>query len=105
MKSLDINDIKELIDQADEGSIIHVIDYASEFNEGTIYVRDYGIGAQILRSFGLSKLCLLTNNPKKVVGLQGYGIQIVDQRPIIVPSNQYNKKYMKVKRDKLGHSF
>jgi 3,4-dihydroxy 2-butanone 4-phosphate synthase/GTP cyclohydrolase II len=66
-------------------------------------LRDYGIGAQILRSLGVRKMILLTNNPKKVVGLKGYGLEIVKRMPIETPSNTNNLKYLKTKRDKLGH--
>jgi 3,4-dihydroxy 2-butanone 4-phosphate synthase/GTP cyclohydrolase II len=66
-------------------------------------LRDYGIGAQILRSLGIRKIILLTNNPKKVVGLKGYGLEIVKRVPIEIPSNSINEKYLKTKRDKLGH--
>jgi 3,4-dihydroxy 2-butanone 4-phosphate synthase / GTP cyclohydrolase II len=66
-------------------------------------LRDYGIGAQILRSLGVKKMILLTNNPKKVVGLKGYGLEIVKRLPIEIPSNSINEKYLKTKRDKLGH--
>ncbi|RPI14237.1 MAG: bifunctional 3,4-dihydroxy-2-butanone-4-phosphate synthase/GTP cyclohydrolase II [Ignavibacteriae bacterium] len=66
-------------------------------------LRDYGIGAQILRSLGVRKMVLLTNNPKKVVGLKGYGLEIVKRVPIEIPSNSINEKYLKTKRDKLGH--
>lgn len=66
-------------------------------------LRDYGIGAQILRCLGVRKMILLTNNPKKVVGLKGYGLEIVKRVPIEVPSNTLNEKYLKTKRDKLGH--
>lgn len=66
-------------------------------------LRDYGIGAQILRFLGVKKIILLTNNPKKVVGLKGYGLEIVKRVPIEIPSNSINEKYLKTKRDKLGH--
>lgn len=66
-------------------------------------LRDYGIGAQILRSLGVRKIILLTNNPKKVVGLKGYGLEIVKRMPIEIPSNTNNERYLKTKRDKLGH--
>jgi 3,4-dihydroxy 2-butanone 4-phosphate synthase / GTP cyclohydrolase II len=65
--------------------------------------RDYGIGAQILRQLGISKLRLMSNNPKKRVGLIGYGLEIVDNIPIIAQPNPHNEKYLKTKRDKLGH--
>jgi 3,4-dihydroxy 2-butanone 4-phosphate synthase / GTP cyclohydrolase II len=66
-------------------------------------LRDYGIGAQILRDIGVGKIRLLTNNPKKVVGLHAYGLEIVDRVPIEIPVNKLNEKYMRAKRDKLGH--
>jgi len=65
--------------------------------------RDYGIGAQILRHLGISKLKLISNNPKKRVGLMGYGLEIVENIPIEISSNPHNEKYLLTKRDKLGH--
>jgi 3,4-dihydroxy 2-butanone 4-phosphate synthase/GTP cyclohydrolase II len=65
--------------------------------------RDYGIGAQILRRLGIFKLKLISNNPKKRVGLVGYGLEIVDNIPIEVIPNPHNEKYLQTKRDKLGH--
>jgi 3,4-dihydroxy 2-butanone 4-phosphate synthase/GTP cyclohydrolase II len=65
--------------------------------------RDYGIGAQILSDLGVSKIRLITNNPKKRVGLMGYGLEIVDNIPIEITPNPHNEKYLKTKRDKLGH--
>ena len=65
--------------------------------------RDYGVGAQILRDLGVSKLKLISNNPKKRAGLIGYGLEIVDNIPIEIEPNQYNEKYLKTKRDKMGH--
>ena len=67
--------------------------------------RDYGVGAQILRDLGLSKIKLLSNNPVKRVGLMGYGLEIVESLPIIIPSNKHNEKYLQTKKDKMGHSF
>ncbi len=66
--------------------------------------RDYGIGAQILHDLGIRKIKLITNNPKKRVGLMGYGLEIVDNIGIEIPSNPHNEKYLMTKRDKLGHS-
>jgi 3,4-dihydroxy 2-butanone 4-phosphate synthase / GTP cyclohydrolase II len=66
-------------------------------------LRDYGIGAQILRDIGVGKIRLLTNNPKKVVGLHGYGLEIVDRVPIEIPVTKLNERYLRAKRDKLGH--
>jgi 3,4-dihydroxy 2-butanone 4-phosphate synthase/GTP cyclohydrolase II len=66
--------------------------------------RDYGIGAQILHDLGVSKIRLITNNPKKRVGLMGYGLEIVDNVPIEIAPNPHNEKYLRTKRDKLGHS-
>jgi 3,4-dihydroxy 2-butanone 4-phosphate synthase/GTP cyclohydrolase II len=65
--------------------------------------RDYGIGAQILRSIGVSRLRLLTNNPSKRVGLKGYGLEIVERVPLIVGANRNNLEYLKAKREKMGH--
>jgi 3,4-dihydroxy 2-butanone 4-phosphate synthase/GTP cyclohydrolase II len=66
--------------------------------------RDYGIGAQILRDLGIAKIKLITNNPKKRVGLVGYGLEIVDNVPIEIMPNTHNEKYLTTKRDKLGHN-
>ncbi|HEX8037506.1 MAG TPA: bifunctional 3,4-dihydroxy-2-butanone-4-phosphate synthase/GTP cyclohydrolase II [Chryseosolibacter sp.] len=66
--------------------------------------RDYGVGAQILRDLGVTKIKLITNNPKKRVGLMGYGLEIVENVPIEIMPNAHNEKYLKTKRDKLGHT-
>ncbi|MBI3851002.1 MAG: bifunctional 3,4-dihydroxy-2-butanone-4-phosphate synthase/GTP cyclohydrolase II [Verrucomicrobia bacterium] len=66
-------------------------------------LREYGLGAQILVDLGLKTIRLLTNNPKKIVGLEGYGLEIVEQVPIKVKANPHNAKYLKTKREKLGH--
>ncbi len=66
-------------------------------------LRHYGIGAQILVDLGVRQIRLLTNNPKKVVGLDGYGLRIVEQVPIQIPANQKNKGYLRTKKEKLGH--
>lgn len=66
-------------------------------------LRDYGIGAQILRDLGVTKMRLLTNNPRKVVGLDGYGLDIVERVPLEMDPNEVNERYLKTKRDKLGH--
>ncbi len=65
--------------------------------------RDYGVGAQILRHLGVTKLRLMSNNPRKRVGLIGYGLEVVENIPIIVPSNPHNARYLDTKRSKLGH--
>ncbi len=65
--------------------------------------RDYGIGAQILRDLGVKKINLITNNPRKRVGLSSYGLEIVETTPIQVEPNQHNKKYLETKKEKLGH--
>lgn len=65
--------------------------------------RDYGVGAQMLRKLGVSKLRLMSNNPRKRAGLKGYGLEIMDIAPIEVAPNPHNEKYLKTKRDKLGH--
>lgn len=66
--------------------------------------RDYGVGAQILRNLGISKIRLISNNPRKRAGLLGYGLEIVENVPIEMEPNQYNEFYLKTKRDKLGHN-
>ena len=67
-------------------------------------LRHYGIGAQILADIGLKKIKLLTSNPKKVVGLDGYGLEIVETVPLNVEPNPVNQAYLKTKKDKLGHN-
>jgi 3,4-dihydroxy 2-butanone 4-phosphate synthase/GTP cyclohydrolase II len=67
-------------------------------------LRNYGIGAQILADLGLHKIRLLTNNPKKVIGLEGYGLKVVETIPIICSPNPYNLRYLATKQKKLGHS-
>ena len=66
-------------------------------------LRHYGIGAQILLDLGIRQIRLLTNNPKKVVGVEGYGLRIVEQVPIQIPANRNNRRYLQTKKDKLGH--
>ena len=67
-------------------------------------LRDYGIGAQILVDLGVKQLRLLTNNPKKIVGLEGYGLSVTEQVPIESSPNEHNEAYLRAKRDKMGHS-
>jgi 3,4-dihydroxy 2-butanone 4-phosphate synthase/GTP cyclohydrolase II len=66
-------------------------------------LRDYGIGAQILTDLGLTSIRILTNNPKKIRGLEGYGLSVSDQVPIVHESNPHNEAYLAAKRDRLGH--
>ena len=66
--------------------------------------RDYGVGAQILCSLGIRNMRLLTNNPVKRVGLEGYGLKVIESIPIVIKSNPFNEVYMKTKRDRMGHS-
>jgi 3,4-dihydroxy 2-butanone 4-phosphate synthase/GTP cyclohydrolase II len=66
-------------------------------------LRDYGIGAQILHDLGVRKMRLMTNNPKKIVGLTGYGLEIVERVPLEIRPNDYNEQYLMTKRDKMGH--
>jgi 3,4-dihydroxy 2-butanone 4-phosphate synthase/GTP cyclohydrolase II len=65
--------------------------------------RDFGVGAQILRYLGVTKMRLMTNNPKKRAGLDGYGLEVVENIPIEVCPNPYNEFYLQTKRDKMGH--
>ena len=66
-------------------------------------LREYGLGAQILVDLGVKAIRLLTNNPRKVVGLEGYGLEITQQVPIRIKANPHNAKYLSTKREKLGH--
>ncbi len=66
-------------------------------------LRDYGIGAQILRDIGVRKMRLMTNNPRKIIGLEGYGLKVVERVPIEIPPVKENYKYLKTKKEKLGH--
>ena len=66
-------------------------------------LRDYGIGAQILVDLGVKQIRLLTNNPRKIVGLEGYGLTVVERAPIKVAHNPKNENYLKTKKEKLGH--
>jgi 3,4-dihydroxy 2-butanone 4-phosphate synthase / GTP cyclohydrolase II len=68
-------------------------------------LRDYGIGAQILKDLGLMRIRLLTNNPTKVVGLRGLGFEITERVPIEIEPNEYNERYLKTKREKFNHVF
>jgi len=65
--------------------------------------RDYGIGAQIIRSLGVKKMRLMSNNPTKRTGLIGYGLEIIENVPLEIESNEHNELYLKTKRDKMGH--
>ncbi len=66
--------------------------------------RDYGIGSQILRDLGIRKIRLMTNNPKKIYGIDGYGLSIVEQVPLRIDPGEHNRRYLETKRDKMGHS-
>ena len=66
-------------------------------------LREYGLGAQILADLGIKRIRLLTNNPRKVVGLDGYSLEIIEQLPIKVLANKHNKRYLNTKRKKMGH--
>ena len=66
-------------------------------------LRDYGVGAQILRDLGVKKMRLMTNNPKKIVGLEGYGMEVVERVPIEIPPNEENMDYLMCKKEKMGH--
>ena len=67
-------------------------------------LRDYGMGAQILYDLGVRQMRLLTNNPKKIVGLEGYGLEITEQVPLSLPANPHNEKYLETKRTRMGHT-
>jgi 3,4-dihydroxy 2-butanone 4-phosphate synthase/GTP cyclohydrolase II len=66
-------------------------------------LRDYGMGAQILNDLGIKQICLITNNPRKIAGLKGYGLEVVDRVPLLIEANDYNSEYLATKAKKLGH--
>jgi 3,4-dihydroxy 2-butanone 4-phosphate synthase/GTP cyclohydrolase II len=66
-------------------------------------LRDYGIGAQILVSLGVRKMKMMTNNPKKIIGLDGYALEVTERVPIEIPPTDENKKYLQTKKEKMGH--
>ena len=66
-------------------------------------LRDYGAGAQILADLGISRIRLLTNNPMKIKALEGYGIEIAERVPIVMPPNEHDAKYLATKRERMGH--
>lgn len=68
-------------------------------------LREYGVGAQILRDLGLSEIRLVTNNPRKIVGLEGHGLKVVERIPLVMPQHELNEQYLKTKKEKLGHIF
>ena len=68
-------------------------------------LRDYGMGAQMLNDLGVKKIRLITNNPRKIAGLKGYGLEVVDRLPLLIESNNYNSSYLATKAEKLGHLF
>ncbi len=74
------------------------------FRKLVLILRDYGVGAQILRYMGVTKMRLMSNNPTKRAGLIGYGLEVVDNVPIEIIPNKYNEEYLKTKRDKMGHT-
>ncbi len=95
-----VNKLKAYCLQDDEGvdtvEANHMLGFKSD-------LRDYGIGAQILRDLGVKKMAILTNNPKKIVGLEGYGIEVVARLPLEMPANKESKEYLMCKRDRMGH--
>ncbi len=95
-----VNKLKAYCLQDDEGvdtvEANHLLGFKSD-------LRDYGIGAQILRDLGVKKMAILTNNPKKIVGLEGYGIEVVERLPLEMQANAENKGYLMCKRDRMGH--
>ncbi|MBQ4132811.1 MAG: bifunctional 3,4-dihydroxy-2-butanone-4-phosphate synthase/GTP cyclohydrolase II, partial [Desulfovibrionaceae bacterium] len=66
-------------------------------------LRDYGVGAQVLLDLGLHKIRLLTNNPKKIIGLEGYGLNIVERVPLELGRSSFNEAYLRTKKEKMGH--
>ncbi|TKB08749.1 bifunctional 3,4-dihydroxy-2-butanone-4-phosphate synthase/GTP cyclohydrolase II [Desulforhopalus sp. IMCC35007] len=95
-----VNKLKAYCLQDDEGVDTVEANHRLGFKSD---LRDYGIGAQILRDLGVSKMAILTNNPKKIVGLEGYGIEVVERLPLEMPAGKENKDYLMCKRDRMGH--
>jgi 3,4-dihydroxy 2-butanone 4-phosphate synthase/GTP cyclohydrolase II len=95
-----VNKLKAYCLQDEEGvdtvEANHLLGFKSD-------LRDYGIGAQILRDLGVKKMAILTNNPKKIVGLEGYGIEVVERLPLEMPATKESKEYLMCKRDRMGH--
>jgi len=95
-----VNKLKAYCLQDEEGvdtvEANHLLGFKSD-------LRDYGIGAQILRDLGVKKMAILTNNPKKIVGLEGYGIEVVERLPLEMPATKDSKEYLMCKRDRMGH--
>jgi 3,4-dihydroxy 2-butanone 4-phosphate synthase/GTP cyclohydrolase II len=105
-----LNKAMEMVEEEGQGVILYILQEQGrdtvEANEELGFeadLRDYGIGAQILSDLGLSSIRLLTNNPRKVIGLKGYKLEIVERIPIEVDPNGSNLSYLETKRDKLGH--
>jgi len=65
--------------------------------------RDYGIGSQILRDLGLTQVRIMTNNPKKTYGIDGFGLKVVEEVPLRIEPTEYNKRYLQTKKDRMGH--
>ncbi|TKB23576.1 bifunctional 3,4-dihydroxy-2-butanone-4-phosphate synthase/GTP cyclohydrolase II [Desulfopila sp. IMCC35006] len=95
-----VNKLKAYCLQDDEGVDTVEANHRLGFKSD---LRDYGIGAQILRDLGVKKMAILTNNPKKIVGLEGYGIEVVERLPLEMPATKENKEYLMCKRDRMGH--
>ena len=95
-----VNKLKAYCLQDDEGVDTVEANHRLGFKSD---LRDYGIGAQILRDLGVNKMAILTNNPKKIVGLEGYGIEVVERLPLEMPAGKENKDYLTCKRDRMGH--
>jgi 3,4-dihydroxy 2-butanone 4-phosphate synthase/GTP cyclohydrolase II len=95
-----VNKLKAYCLQDEEGvdtvEANHMLGFKSD-------LREYGIGAQILRDLGVKKMAILTNNPKKIVGLEGYGIEVVERLPLEMPASKESKEYLMCKRDRMGH--
>jgi len=95
-----VNKLKAYCLQDDEGMDTVEANLSLGFKSD---LRDYGIGAQILRDLGVSKMAILTNNPKKIVGLEGYGLEVVARFPLEMEASEENKGYLLCKRDRMGH--
>ena len=95
-----VNKLKAYCLQDDEGMDTVEANHKLGFKSD---LRDYGLGAQILRDLGVSKMAMLTNNPKKIVGIEGYGLEVVERVPLEMPASDESKGYLMCKRDRMGH--
>ena len=102
-----LRDAMRLIAAEGRGVVVLLRDMSMKLDPGDHAsphkLRQYGVGAQILRDLGVRKFKFLTNNPKKIVGLEGFGLEMVEQVPLVVEPNSENERYLRTKQEKMGH--